>query len=194
MREAQNILDLASVQPDWMGLIFYAKSPRYVSEQISATNTAKRIGVFVNEDLKVIEQKINQHNLDGVQLHGQEPPDCCQHLRDLNVLTIKAFSVGHAFDFAEVLPYEGHCDYYLFDTKGEHPGGNGASFDWSVLEAYAFETPFVLSGGIGLDSIPSLQNFTHPLWAGIDLNSRFEDAPGLKNIEKIKTFNDAIRR
>lgn len=194
MREAQNILDLDAIQPDWMGLIFYAKSPRFVSEQISATNAAKRIGVFVDEDMKVVKQKITDHNLDGVQLHGQEPPDYCQCLRDLNVLTIKAFSVDHAFDFTNVAPYEGHCDYYLFDTKGKLPGGTGESFDWSVLEAYVLGTPFVLSGGIGLDSIPSLRNFSHPLWAGIDLNSRFEDAPGLKNIEKIKTFNDAIRR
>ncbi|NND08394.1 MAG: phosphoribosylanthranilate isomerase [Saprospiraceae bacterium] len=194
MRESENVRNLASVRPDWMGLIFYAKSPRCVSEKVPILNDVKRIGVFVNEKRTNVSKAIIEHDLDGIQFHGKERSDDCRFFRDQEVLVIKAFSVDAAFDFASMIPYEGQCDYYLFDTKGALPGGTGRTFDWSILNGYNLKTPFILSGGVGLDSIPQLQNFSHPLWFGVDVNSAFEDAPGLKNIDKLKTFSDALRR
>ncbi|PIQ21829.1 MAG: N-(5'-phosphoribosyl)anthranilate isomerase, partial [Cytophagales bacterium CG18_big_fil_WC_8_21_14_2_50_42_9] len=154
MRDKDNIQELIHLKPDWLGLIFYPKSARFVEKVLAADDvkkippTVKKVGVFVNEDFETIREKIDTYNLDAVQLHGEESPDLCRRLTAADVTVIKAFSVDDAFNFAKLAPYEGACDYYLFDTKGQQYGGNGTTFNWEILANYTGQTPFFLSGGL----------------------------------------------
>ncbi len=193
MKDPANIADLQAVQPDWMGMIFYSKSPRFVDLQINTQSiNSKRIGVFVNAPQSEIEAKIIDYKLDGIQLHGQESPDFCQRFLDKDIIVIKAFAIGTSFDFNDIIPYEGTCNYYLFDTYGKTPGGTGKTFNWEILDHYNLQTPFLLSGGIGPDSVAALRAFNHPKWVGVDINSRFEKEPGIKNIQKVQHFKDEL--
>ena len=199
MREAENIREVEALGIDWMGLIFWPKSSRYVSEMPDyLPQDVKRVGVFVNEDLDTVKKKADDYALDLIQLHGSESPDYVRALKtpsSINPLTssiIKAFNIATADDFEQTKDYEGLVDYFLFDTKGPSVGGNGVQFDWDVLKDYHGKTPFLLSGGIGPDDAERIQAFHHPQCIGIDLNSRFELSPGLKDINKLKTFIQAL--
>ncbi len=192
MRNDKNLLALQEVHPDWIGLIFHPRSPRYVERRIDHPGDSRLIGVFVDAELEFIQQKVIDFRLDGVQLHGSESPEFCRQFFDLGLLTLKAFSIGSTFSFPDIEKYEGSCHYYLFDTKGEQPGGTGLRFDWKLLDEYRLDTPFLLSGGIGPESVTEIREFRHERLAGVDINSRFEDGPAMKNIHKIKTFRDAI--
>ena len=185
-----------------MGFIFYPKSSRYVSARPAyLPQKCKRVGVFVNATIDDIRQHIADYSLDIVQLHGHESTDSIRSLRSLcgDVISIiKAFNIATKEDLNATTPYAGLVDYFLFDTKGPSVGGNGEKFDWSVLEAYNGDTPFLLSGGIGPDDAERIlrstsgrsqgENYHHPKCIGIDLNSRFEIEPGIKDITKLKTF------
>lgn len=187
MREAQNIREVESLGIDWIGMIFWPKSKRYVLNRPSyLPKGVKKVGVFVNAELQYIRQHIEDFQLDMIQLHGQESPEFIQALKPLCV--IKAFNIAEAGDFKQTEKYEGIADYFLFDTKGDNVGGNGKKFNWSVLSQYHGETPFILSGGIGPDDAQNIKAFQHPKCLGIDLNSRFEKEPGLKDITKLKEF------
>jgi phosphoribosylanthranilate isomerase len=191
MRDSQNIQAVAALQPDFMGFIFYPKSPRYAehlqAEVLNALpKTIKKIGVFVNESLKQILTIAYRYNLDGVQLHGTELVEMCRELRKTGFIVIKAFPVADASNFIVTKKYEGSCDYFLFDTKTDAYGGSGLKFDWRLLDEYKGDTSFLLSGGIDLDDVEALRKIEHPKFAGIDLNSRFETEPGMKNVEKLK--------
>ncbi|MCQ2218345.1 MAG: phosphoribosylanthranilate isomerase [Paludibacteraceae bacterium] len=196
MRDAQNIRDIEQLGIDWMGFIFYEKSKRHVAERPSYLPTStKRIGVFVDYTIEDVIAKVNEFQFCGVQLHGSETPDYCRQLRNAlnekigkNVLINKAFGIASAEDFTNISSYEGCCDYYVFDTKTPTKGGAGYSFDWSLMEAYKGATPFLLSGGIGEDSYEALQAFSHPQWMGIDLNSKFEEAPAFKDVARLNSF------
>ena len=199
MREAENIREVEALGIDWMGLIFWPKSSRYVSEMPDyLPQDVKHVGVFVNEDLDTVKKKADDYALDLIQLHGSESPDYVRALKtpsSINPLTssiIKAFNIATADDFEQTKDYEGLVDYFLFDTKGPSVGGNGVQFDWDVLKDYHGKTPFLLSGGIGPDDAERIQAFHHPQCIGIDLNSRFELSPGLKDINKLKTFIQAL--
>ena len=199
MREAENIREVEALGINWMGLIFWPKSSRYVSEMPDyLPQDVKRVGVFVNEDLDTVKKKADDYALDLIQLHGSESPDYVRALKtpsSINPLTssiIKAFNIATADDFEQTKDYEGLVDYFLFDTKGPSVGGNGVQFDWDVLKDYHGKTPFLLSGGIGPDDAERIQAFHHPQCIGIDLNSRFELSPGLKDINKLKTFIQAL--
>ncbi|MBK8501480.1 MAG: phosphoribosylanthranilate isomerase [Saprospiraceae bacterium] len=193
MKYQDNIEDLQRLEPDWIGFIFYERSARYIADPPDLSEiTAKKIGVFVDAEDAFIIRKIKTFLLNGIQFHGIETPEVCATYRKRNLLVIKSFSVDRYFDFALTDPYEGHCDYFLFDTKGIVPGGTGKSFDWTLLERYQGETPFLLSGGINPDSVEALKLFAHPKWAGIDINSQFEIDPGFKNIELIQNFKYAL--
>lgn len=210
MREAENIREVEQLfthrssfftfHPSpftpLMGFIFWLKSSRYVSERPAyLPSKCKRVGVFVDASIEDIHQNVADYALDYIQLHGQESPAFIQKLRSLcgdSIAIIKAFNIATAADLAQAGPYEGIADYFLFDTKARQVGGNGTKFDWTVLADYAGETPFLLSGGIGPDDAEQVQAFHHPLLAGIDLNSRFELAPGLKDIQQLKTFIQAL--
>ena len=187
MRDAENIREVEALGIDMMGFIFYPKSSRYVSVRPPYLPTkCKRVGVFVDEDIEKIKKIADDYALDFIQLHGHESIEEVKKLQDRKV--IKAFNIATKEDLDATAPYEGLVDYFLFDTKGQSAGGNGEKFDWSILKAYNGDTPFLLSGGIGPDDAEYIKSFSHPKCIGIDLNSRFEVEPGIKDIIKLKTF------
>lgn len=196
MRDADNIRAVEQLGVDYLGFIFWSKSKRYVSEPPAYLPTrCKRVGVFVNALPDDILRLVNAYLLDAVQLHGQESPHYIECLRkkllqcgDVPPLLIKAFNIATPDDLDLTREYDTLVDYFLFDTKGKQAGGNGTQFDWSVLEHYHGQTPFFLSGGIGPDDAERILAFHHPQFRGIDLNSRFETAPGLKDINKLRNF------
>lgn len=192
MREEQNISDLEKLDIDWMGMIFWSGSKRYVSRPPSRLpQRVKKVGVFVDASLDDIRQHVNDYQLDIIQLHGHETPAFLEVLKPLTL--IKAFNIADTSDLQNTKVYEGIADYFLFDTKGKIVGGNGEKFDWTVLTAYEGATPFLLSGGIGPGDAQKVRQFHHQKCIGIDLNSRFESAPGLKDIDQLQTFIKQIR-
>ena len=192
MREAENIRAVEALGVDWMGFIFWEHSSRNVCQRPAYLPTrAKRVGVFVDAPLDVVCQHVEAFGLDVVQLHGSESPTYLRDLRNAlagDVLIVKAFSIATRDDLLQTSFYEGLADFFLFDTKAQLVGGNGRKFDWNVLAHYDGSTPFLLSGGIGPDDAARLSAFSHPRLAGIDLNSRFEISPALKNVELLKQF------
>lgn len=193
MRDAENIRAVEALGVDWIGLIFWPKSKRYVSERPAfLPQQAKRVGVFVDEEAGRVMQIADDYALDFIQLHGHESPEYISMLKDHRL--IKAFNIATPSDFMETKSYEGLVDYFLFDTKGKSVGGNGEKFDWSILSHYQGSTPFILSGGIGPDDTERVKSFRHPGCIGIDLNSRFELEPGLKDIKRLKDFIDNIKQ
>ncbi|WP_338648263.1 phosphoribosylanthranilate isomerase [Flavobacterium sp. KS-LB2] len=199
MKYPDNILEVGSLLPDYMGFIFWEKSARYFDGVIpELPKSIKKVGVFVNETIEVILAKAQQHNLQAVQLHGHESVEFCLDLKsklDQTIEIIKVFSVADDFNFEVLKPFENVCDYFLFDTKGKLPGGNGTTFDWKVLEKYPSSKPFFLSGGIGIeemDAVKEISKTNLPLYA-IDVNSKFEIKPGLKNIEKLNNFKHNLK-
>jgi len=191
-----NILGLSKLEPDYMGFIFWEKSKRLVIDStpnLSQTKI-KKTGVFVNADFEKIKDKVRVHKLEAIQLHGLESPEFCEKIKNLGVEIIKAFSIDENFNFNILEKYELCSDYFLFDTKGKSPGGNGISFDWEILRNYKYEKKFFLSGGIGIESISAIKkikNLSLPLFC-VDINSRFELNPGEKNIELIKSFKNSL--
>lgn len=199
MRETQNILDLANLQPDFMGFIFYDKSPRNVlrsknyKEILNLPKTIKKTGVFVDETLENIVKFISEFNLDYIQLHGSETPDFCKKIKSKGVGVIKAFGIDKTFSFKQTVEYEECVDFFLFDSKGEKQGGNGFKFDWAILKNYNQKLPFLLAGGIALENMEDLIKLEELNIAGIDVNSKFEILPGLKDISTLKLLFQKIR-
>lgn len=198
MKHPQNIQLIAALQPDMMGFIFYPKSPRYAEPLDAATlndlpESIKKIGVFVNEDMERILTFVFKYKLDGVQLHGIENKDICQKLKEAGLIVLKAFPIAEASNFQVTATYEGVCDYFLFDTKTDAYGGSGIKFDWTMLDEYKGQTPFLLSGGIAADDAEAILKINHPKFVGIDLNSKFELEPGLKNVEMLNVFLKELR-
>ena len=216
MRDAQNIREVSQLGVDMIGMIFYPKSPRYVEMQsshagiipdyakedinIKSSKTPARVGVFVDDMVQNIVTRVVNYHLDYVQLHGNEPREMCENLRltldpDIRpgIKIIKAISVSDASDIQKYKEYVGAVDLFLFDTKCKTVGGSGRQFDWQVLEQYDGEVPFLLSGGIGPEDASRLHAFHHPKCIGIDLNSRFEIEPGVKDVEKLKGFLNEIQ-
>lgn len=194
MRESENISELMTLKPDYIGFIFYDKSKRFVADfpQIEIPSTTKKVGVFVNETIEEIGEKVQKYDLDFVQLHGNETPEFCEKLASKNIKIIKAFSVGENFDFSVTKPFEKHVALFLFDTKGNNYGGNGIKFNWDLLQNYTEKTSFLLSGGISKNDAAEIKKFKHPVFLGIDINSGFELEPGLKNIKEIKEFKSLL--
>jgi len=195
MQETENIAALASLQPDYMGFIFWEPSKRYCTTvPTDIPKHIKKVGVFVDETTKQIKEKVKLFGLDAVQLHGVESPRQCAALLNL-CKVIKAFRIGPDFDFKTLTPYQDHCTYFLFDTQGPLPGGNGTAFDWKLLAGYNLDTPFFLSGGIGLghvEAIAEIRRRNLPIHA-LDINSQFESKPGVKKIEKIEKFKQLVQ-
>ena len=198
----ENTAEVAAIRPDYLGFIFWDKSSRFFDGDIpKLTQPIKKIGVFVNESVDGILEKTERYDLQGVQLHGNEGPKYCKKLREkfdvsLNLEIIKVFPITDNFDFSILRPYEEVCDYFLFDTKGKLPGGNGYTFDWKVLENYPLTKPYFLSGGIGPEEVESIKEFAKRPKSyychGIDINSRFEKRPGLKEVKKLKNFKETL--
>jgi phosphoribosylanthranilate isomerase len=199
MKFPENIKEIAALQPDYLGFIFYEKSPRYFENAIpNIDKSIKKIGVFVNASYNEIEEKVKLYDLDLVQLHGDESPEFCTLIEHNLVKVIKAFGVDNKFNFNSLKKYINHCSYFLFDTKGHKYGGNGFTFDWSVLENYPFEKPYFLSGGIGVENTKDIEQFFKIKYAknclAIDLNSKFEIEPGLKNQEMVTEFIEQLKQ
>ena len=193
MRIPENIAKVAALKPDFMGFIFYPKSPRYAEPlDVAALNalpkSIQKIGVFVNENLENILTIAYKYKLDGLQLHGTELVEMCAKLKRAGYIVIKAFPIAKAYNFRVTKDYEGACDYFLFDTKTDAYGGSGLKFDWTMLDEYVGETPFLLSGGIAADDAEAILKIEHSKFAGIDLNSKFELKPGEKNVGLLKEF------
>jgi len=196
MKYLNNMEAVAKLRPDFLGFIFYDKSSRYFNGNLPYLPQAiKKVGVFVNEDLETLQSIIKEQKLDVVQLHGQESPEYCSQLENAEI--IKVFSIKDTFNFSVLLPYEEVCDYYLFDTKGKLPGGNGYAFNWNVLKDYPSTKPFFLSGGIGLKEVEKLKDFidspASKYCYSLDVNSKFEINPGVKNINDLEKFKNELQ-
>lgn len=172
---------------DWLGSIFYEKSKRYASKVVGNISNSKRVGVFVNETVENVLKIILDNELDIVQLHGNESPMDCFKLKEKTTV-VKTFGIDDSFDFKQLEAYKDRVDYFLFDTKTSDYGGSGKSFNWAVLQKYTMKTPFLLSGGINTESVNAIKSIHHPMFAGVDLNSGFENAPGDKNVQLIQQF------
>ena len=208
MKYQNNLEQVAALQPDYIGFIFYEKSERHFDGLIpNLPDSIKKVGVFVDADLSFVIEKINTNKLQAVQLHGEETPEYCKNLNrshaelisefhEDKLEIIKVFSIKNEFKFDELTPYEKVCDFYLFDTKGELPGGNGYAFNWNVLNNYSSTKPYFLSGGIGLNEIENIKKFKQSTASkycyAIDVNSKFEIKPGLKNIDLLKEFKNEL--
>ena len=197
MKYEDNIAEIAAFQPDFLGFIFYSKSPRYFEGKIpKLSNRIKKVGVFVDAPLEDVINTIKEHQLDAVQLHGHETPEYCAKIQHQSVEIIKVFSIKDEFDFNVLEPYEDVCDYFLFDTKGKQPGGNGYTFNWDVLTNYSSTKPYFLSGGIGLSELEKLKEFKNSEASkycyAIDVNSKFELEPGRKNRNELEQFRHEL--
>ena len=216
MRDAENIQQVIALGVNMIGLIFWPKSPRYV--QSFSTNAgiipdlknpaikdisnpdASYVGVFVDEMPQNVVTHAYNYKLDYIQLHGNESPIYIDNLKNTlvpdilpNVKIIKALSINEEADILKWKTYEGHVDMFLFDTKSTQTvGGTGKHFDWSLINMYDGNIPFLLSGGIGPDDAEAVKSFKHPMCVGIDLNSRFEKTPGMKDVDKLKAFLKAL--
>lgn len=193
MKHAANIGAVAELRPDYLGFIFYDKSPRYINE-VSAElikyvpEEIKTVGVFVNEELEIVKSLVVKHRFKAVQLHGKEDVDYCEAVKGLGIEVIKAFGVSANFDFNALNDYQTVADYFLFDTQTAAHGGSGKVFDWSLLEKYQLQKPYFLSGGIDLDHANQIKAIKDERLYAVDINSKFELEPGLKDVNRLKEF------
>lgn len=199
MRDFENIRNVADLAPDYMGFIFYPGSKRFAGRMspdaiAGLPSQIVKTGVFVNAGYDEIEQYRLKYNFTAVQLHGNESPDFCLQLKNEGLLVIKAFGIGADFDFDETSLYMDAVHYFLFDTLTVQHGGSGTKFDWSALERYPHHVPYFLSGGIGPGDIESIKQLTDSRLYAIDINSRVETAPGMKDIDKIKRVFKQLKR
>jgi len=198
LRDSQNIIDIAGLQIDMLGFIFYEKSPRYAEPVLDRqlvnkiSEKIKKTAVFVNSTEDKIIEVCEKFHIDIIQLHGNESSEFCKAVKNDRIL-IKAFSIDNNFDFSICYKYEKYCEYFLFDSKGENYGGNSIRYNWDLLKKYKGSTSFILSGGIGPEHVKDIKNFSHDKFSGIDINSRFEIEAGLKNAEKIDKFIKNLR-
>ena len=196
MKLKNNISEISKLSPDCMGFIFWSKSKRFFNEKsIRISNKINKVGVFVNQDYDFIIDKINNFKLDFIQLHGDEDYQFCKKIKT-RCKVIKVFNIGSDFDFEILSSFESVCDYFLFDTKGDSYGGNGIKFDWQLLNKYPSKKPFLLSGGVDITDfteILKIKELKIPL-IGIDINSKFEFEPGLKNIAKVKELIKKMKK
>jgi len=199
--EMKQLQQLDGLDIDFAGLIFYKDSPRYIGDKIpkaelkKADLDLKTTGVFVNPEMIDVLDAIDDYGLEVVQLHGDESPEMCEDLSS-EVEVIKVFRISGDEDIDQlVAPYDAVCDYYLFDTGGlkESFGGTGKQFDWSILSRAKIEKPFFLSGGIGPDDVAKIKAFQHPDFFGIDINSRFEKSPGVKDMGAVLAFKQGLK-
>ncbi len=197
LKYPENIQSVSDLAPDFMGFIFYNKTPRYAKDLLASTlnmlpQNIIKTGVFVNEDLSAINLLIAKYGFDAIQLHGSESPEFCAELKG-KVKVIKAFGLNENFDFKQLKAYVDNVDFFLFDTKTPIHGGSGKSFDWTLLNNYHLDVPFFLSGGISLENLEEVKIIKHPQFYGVDLNSRFEIEPGLKDIKQLEKAFEMLK-
>ncbi len=199
MRDSQNIGELVKLQPDYIGFIFYPKSKRFVGNEWNNSiarnipENIKKTGVFVNSSFEEIETKVSIFHLNAVQLHGDESIELCLKVKELEVEVIKAFPILIPSDFEQTNKYVDAVDFFLFDTKTEAYGGSGKKFDWNILSNYNQQKQFFLSGGISVNDAETISKLQHPSLYCLDINSKFETVPGLKDITQVNQFIKTIR-
>ncbi|WP_240635613.1 phosphoribosylanthranilate isomerase [Hymenobacter rigui] len=199
MADADSLRAVAALRPDFLGFIFYPQSKRYVGERLPAAAVRalpaaiRKVGVFVDDDAATVLARVREYDLQLAQLHGHETPETCAAVRAGGVPVVKAFAVGEGFDFAQLQPYVDCVDYFLFDTAGPQPGGNGTAFDWTLLQDYNLPVPYFLAGGIGPEHAAALRNLRLPGLFALDLNSRFETAPGTKDAGRLEAFFQELK-
>ena len=196
MKFTQNREEVEKLPVDFLGFIFYPKSKRFAGENTEPGlfhSSKEKVGVFVNENNFEILGLAKNLGFEWIQLHGKENPETCKILQKQGLRVIKAFNLHEKFNFSILENYAGSANYFLFDTRSQLPGGSGKKFNWEILYRYTGETPFFLSGGIKPGDAGRIKKIDHPFLYGIDLNSGFEDEPGLKNIDKLKAFIDEIK-
>lgn len=198
MKYHENIVEISALHPDYLGFIFWEKSIRNmdVDSIPKIQPSIKKVGVFVDASIDEIKTKVNLFQLDIIQLHGNETIAFCKELKKLNIEIIKVFSINNFFDFSILKDFIPQIDYFLFDTKGKLPGGNGITFNWKILENYPYEKPFFLSGGIGKTEVDAIKDFFQTEVAkkciAIDVNSRFETKPAYKSEIKLRKFKKLL--
>jgi len=192
MKYSDNIKEVAALNPDYIGFIFYPKTKRYVGELdeqlVKNLGHIQKVGVFVNATLEEIVEKVKHYGFDYVQLHGDESAEFCKQVKEKGIHIIKAFQIDEAFDFKLVDSYKPYCDFFLFDRKSEGYGGAGKSFNWGILKRYDNEIPFFLSGGVSLENVQEIKKLSGLNIHALDINSRFEIEPALKDVKKITEF------
>ncbi|MDN3579992.1 phosphoribosylanthranilate isomerase [Mucilaginibacter flavus] len=198
LKDPENINAVAALGPDYVGFICYSLSPRFITGlpvdiAASLPSNIQKTGVFVNESAETIQSLIDTYRFDVIQLHGDESPEFSNSFKN-KVSVFKAFGLDENFDFEQLNNYVNNVDYFLFDTKTKGYGGSGKTFDWAILDNYKLNVPFFLSGGISLDNLEEIKKINHPQFYGVDLNSRFETEPGVKDIEKLKQAFDIIKK
>ena len=197
MKYGDNIKEVAKLKPDLMGFVFYTRSKRYVGEHfdlkylVGLPKNIDTVGVFVNSTRSYILHKVMRYQLDIVQLHGDESPEFCRDLRG-SVRVMKAFGLHDDFDMITLDRYKPFCDYFLFDTKTKHYGGSGKKFNWEILKKYDGALPFFLSGGISPENYKEIKKIKWLKPEGIDVNSRFELRPGLKDVNELKKLRHGL--
>lgn len=193
LKSEQNLLDISALDIDMVGYNFYEPSPRYVQNKLpNISSHIKKVGVFVNASESFILQKVKEYNLDYAQLHGDENPEFCTKIKAC-IPVIKVFRVKDQLDMNFLNSFD-FCDFFLFDTATKQYGGSGKKFDWSLLNEFDINVPFLLSGGIGPEDLDDILKISHPKFVGIDINSKFEISPGLKDVDKLKFFVDEIKK
>jgi phosphoribosylanthranilate isomerase len=198
MRYPHNITEISEIYPDFIGFIFCDRSKRFVgddpNEQIfkNVPASVEKVGVFVDEEPGKIIETAHRYRIGTVQLHGSETSEYCSTVRTSGLKIIKSFGIGRNFNFASLTPYLDVCDFFLFDTLTAGYGGSGQKFNWEILSQYDHDKRFFLSGGIGPEDAGELKTFNHQQIYCIDINSRFETAPGLKSQEMIKKFINEV--
>ncbi|HTN21324.1 MAG TPA: phosphoribosylanthranilate isomerase [Pelobium sp.] len=200
MKIPENMEAVSGLKPDFMGFIFYPPSKRFIGLDFEVNHLKAidkniiKTGVFVNATINEVVEFGKLYGMQAIQLHGSESPEFCQQVKAQGFFTIKAFGVDDTFDFTELNQYQAHVDLFLFDTKSDQYGGSGVTFNWQILEKYKLDTPFMLSGGISLDNLDEVLTLKHPQFYGVDINSKFEIEPGLKDIEKLKKAFEKLKR
>jgi phosphoribosylanthranilate isomerase len=200
MTDPGNVGEIVGAKPDYIGFIFFPESPRFTGEEpdkklfSGIPPQIKKVGVFINEDNQTIINNAISFGLNMIQLHGNESVKACGDLKSSGLGVIKVFSIGERFDFKSILKYMQVCDYFLFDTRGEKHGGSGKKFDWKILEAYTIDKPFFLSGGIDEGDAGELRSIVNRGLFAVDINSRFEISPGIKDFTKVKKFINEIKQ
>ncbi len=198
LKDSENIKAVSAFNPDYMSFIFYGKSPRFINnvpfKQLNNIPASIfKTAVFVNESFERINELIDRYGFNAIQLHGNESPEFCNSFKN-KVKVIKAFGLNSSFNFEQLKAYKNKVDFFLFDTKTDIYGGSGKTFDWSILNKYTLDVPFFLSGGLSNDNLEEIKNIIHPQFYGVDLNSKFETEPGIKNIEKLEKAFDIIKQ
>jgi phosphoribosylanthranilate isomerase len=199
LKHKTNLFDVVEAGVDYVGMIFYEKSPRYVLDSLYPEDVwflpdeVEKIGVFVNASFDEIKKYAKLYQLNLIQLHGNETPEVCKQLQDLGYGVIKAFGVDESFDFNSLNPYQSSVDFFLFDTKTSDHGGSGITFDWNILTNYTLDIPVFIGGGVGLENLNELLNFNFPFLYSVDMNSKLEIEPGLKDISKVQKAVELVK-